>query len=74
MAATARAGQLNATCSSLLKKLCQKYDDLQEIDKIVNVIDKVDSVKLVMQDNIAMALKNCVKLESIDRVAGRMLS
>lgn len=31
---------------------------------------KVDSIKLVMQDNVDQALQNCVKLESIEKAAG----
>jgi hypothetical protein len=53
-----------------LQKICQKYDNLNEIDKLASVTLKVDSVKLVMQDNVDLALQNCVKLESIEKAAG----
>jgi hypothetical protein len=43
---------------------------LNEIDKLASVTLKVDSVKLVMQDNVDLALQNCVKLESIEKAAG----
>jgi hypothetical protein len=36
------------------------------VDKLAAVTKKVDAVKLVMQDNINIALQNCVKLESIE--------
>ena len=40
-----------------------------EVDKLAAVSKKVDSVKLVMQENVDIALQNCVKLESIERAA-----
>ncbi len=54
----------------MLQKICQKYDNLNEVDKLALVSAKVDSIKLVMQDNVDMALQNCVKLESIEKAAG----
>lgn len=56
-----------------MQKICQKYDNLNEIDKLASVTLKVDSVKLVMQDNVDLALQNCVKLESIEKAAGTWL-
>jgi len=53
----------------LLQKLCQKYDNLAEVDKLAGVAKKVENVKLVMQENVNMALQNCVKLESIEKQA-----
>jgi hypothetical protein len=53
----------------LLQKICQKYDNLNEIDKLASVTLKVESVKLTMQDNVDLALQNCVKLESIEKAA-----
>lgn len=50
----------------MLQKICAKYDNLAEIDKLAAVTRKVDAVKLVMQENINVALQNCVKLESIE--------
>jgi hypothetical protein len=55
----------------MLLKICQKYDNLAEVDKLAAVSKKVDSVKLVMQENVDMALQNCVKLESIEKAAGK---
>jgi len=46
-----------------------KYDNLAEVDKLAAVAKKVESVKLVMQENVDIALQNCVKLESIERAA-----
>jgi hypothetical protein len=61
---------LDSQCNTLLSKLCKKYDNLNEVDKLASVALKVDSIKLVMQDNVDMALQNCVKLESIEKAAG----
>jgi len=68
-ATTAKDRALDRSCSSLLQKICQKYDNLTEVDKLAAVAKKVDSVKLVMQENVDIALQNCVKLESIERAA-----
>jgi len=68
-ATTAKDRSLDKACSSLLLKICQKYDNLAEVDKLASVAKKVDSVKLVMKDNVDLALQNCVKLESIEKAA-----
>ena len=56
-------------CAPMLQKICAKYDNLAEVDKLASVTRKVESVKLVMQENIDVALQNCVKLESIEKQA-----
>jgi hypothetical protein len=43
---------------------------LNEIDKLASVTLKVDSVKLVMQDNVDLALQSCEKLEIMEKTAG----
>ena len=68
-AATARDRSLDKMCAPLLSNICAKYDNLAEVDKLASVTRKVESVKLVMQENIDVALQNCVKLESIERQA-----
>jgi hypothetical protein len=72
-ATSAKERELNKTCGDLLLKICRKYDNLAEVDKLSSVSAKVESVKLVMQDNIDIALQNCVKLESIGKAAGECL-
>jgi hypothetical protein len=57
----------------MLQKIAEKFDNLAEVDKLAAVSKKVDTVKLVMQENIDIALQNCVKLESIERAAGKAL-
>ena len=69
-ARTAKDGQLDRACGSLLLKICQKYDNITEIDKLAAVTQKVESVKLVMQDNVDLVLQTTVKLESIEKKAG----
>lgn len=68
-ASTAKDKALDKTCGSILLRICEKYDNLAEVDKLASVSRKVDTVKLVMQENVDLALKNCVKLESIERAA-----
>jgi len=68
-ATTAKERSLDKQCASILKMLCQKYDNLQEVDKLSAVKGKVDAVKIVMQENVDLALQNTVKLESIERAA-----
>jgi len=68
-ASTAKDRALDKTCAGLLQKICQKYDNVADVDKLAAVQKKVDTVKLVMQENVDIALQNCVKLESIERAA-----
>eukprot|EP01040_Poterioochromonas_malhamensis_P018061 gene18061-20968_t len=68
-ASTAKERSLDKTCSQMFGTICVKYDNLSEVDKLAAVAKKVDAVKLVMQENIDIALQNCVKLESIEKAA-----
>lgn len=63
---------LDDVCKSMLVSLCRKYDNLVQIDKIADLSAKVDSVKLVMQENIDIALQNCVKIESLEEAAEQL--
>jgi len=49
-----------------LKLFVKKYNNLAEVDKLSAVSQKIDSVKVTMQENVSLALTNCVKLESIE--------
>lgn len=71
-ATTAKERSLDKPSSSLLLKICQTYDNLAAVDKLSAVSKKVDSVKLVMQENVDIALQNCVKLESIEKAAAEL--
>jgi hypothetical protein len=63
---TAKEGGLSDTCKKLLVNLCEKYDNLAEIDKVTSTLGKVDVLKMKMQDNIRQALENSVTLEKIE--------
>lgn len=66
-AQTAKDNSLTKLCVTILKKIAEKYDDLASVDKTHAVLQKVDAVKLKMQENIDVAIQNCVKLESIEK-------
>jgi hypothetical protein len=68
-AATAKDGAFSRTCAQLFQKICDKYDNLSEVDKLSAVSKKVETVKLTMQENVDLALQNCVKLETIEAAA-----
>ena len=53
----------------MLQKLCVKYDNLIEVDNVAAVNRKIDSVKLVMLDNIGEALKNTEKIDLLNEQA-----
>ena len=69
-ASTAKDRALDKSASNLLLQTCQRFDNLAEVDKLAAISQKVESVKLVMQENVDLALQNCVKLESIEKAAG----
>ena len=69
-ATTAKERAFDRTCAPLFDKLCKKYDNLAEVDKLAALSKKVDTVKLTMQENVDLALQNCVKLEKIESQAG----
>ena len=50
----------------MFQALCNKYNNLAEVDKLSAVSQKIDAVRLTMQENVSVALQNCVKLESIE--------
>ncbi|KAJ8610179.1 hypothetical protein CTAYLR_008742 [Chrysophaeum taylorii] len=68
-ARTARESALTSECRALFKKLLIKYDDVSQIDQLGRTLEKVEGVKMIMQENIEIALKNCVSLEAIDKQA-----
>ena len=66
---TCKEKALDKACKSLFEKLCMKYDNLSEVDVLSGVTAKVESIKLVMQENVELALQNCVTLTSIEKKA-----
>ena len=69
---TCKEKALDKACKSLFEKLAQKYDNLSEVDVLSSVTAKVESVKLVMQENVELALQNCVQLSSIEEKAEQL--
>ncbi|KAH8091274.1 SNAP receptor [Aureococcus anophagefferens] len=63
--AASRESELTAACKSLFKKLCAKYDDLASIDQLNKTMAKVEGVKMIMQENIEIALQNCALIAVI---------
>jgi hypothetical protein len=68
-AGTAKARSLDRVANPILMGVCTKYDNVAEVDRLASVNRKVESVKLVMQENVDMALQNTVKLESLEKNA-----
>lgn len=64
-ARAAAANSLTKKCKPMLSSICQKYDDLKQIDKTSALLDKVETVKGTMQGNIANMLKNTEKADAI---------
>jgi hypothetical protein len=63
-------GALRGSCATLLKAMCGKYDNLDDIDKLASVTNKVELVRLVMEDNVRTALENTVIIEDIQDASG----
>lgn len=71
--ASAKENSLSKSFKDQFRKLCIKYNNPADVDALAATKRKVESVKLVMQDNIEMALRNCVKLESMEKATGIVL-
>ena len=59
---------LSHVTSGLLSELCDRFDDPSGVDTISRTVEKVESVKLIMQDNIETVLANTVQLEHMRRL------
>jgi hypothetical protein len=69
IATTAKSESLTSRCNNVMSVMMQKFNNLENADKLSHITRKVEAVKAVMQDNIDVSLKNCVKLENIERQA-----
>mmetsp|Transcript_8213 Transcript_8213/g.25708 ORF Transcript_8213/g.25708 Transcript_8213/m.25708 type:complete len:240 (-) Transcript_8213:53-772(-) len=67
-------GVLNGDLQGKFARLCAQYDDLANVDQLHATLAKVETVKIVMQDSIELALANCVSLEAIDQKADELQS
>jgi hypothetical protein len=64
---------LKQSCAGLLKDMCMKYDNL-EIDKLASVTKKVEVVRMVMEENVRIALENTCKIEAIQEETSELTS
>lgn len=69
---SAAPNTLNKPSKPILSKFCQKYSDVNSVDKASALIGKVEGVKVQMQDNIANMLQNMEKTESISDQANQL--
>lgn len=60
---------LSDSARSTFARMCEKWDNLYQVDTLGATQAKVEAVKLQMQDNLQVALENCVKLEKIEQDA-----
>eukprot|EP00816_Leptocylindrus_hargravesii_P012221 CAMPEP_0196803128 /NCGR_PEP_ID=MMETSP1362-20130617/2545_1 /TAXON_ID=163516 /ORGANISM="Leptocylindrus danicus, Strain CCMP1856" /LENGTH=254 /DNA_ID=CAMNT_0042174571 /DNA_START=100 /DNA_END=864 /DNA_ORIENTATION=+ len=65
MAMSATTNSLTKKATPMLKEACKKYDDLSSVDKTSSVLEKVEGVKIQMQDNIAAMLVNTETAEEL---------
>jgi vesicle-associated membrane protein 7 len=71
-AKSALPNSLNKASKPILTRFCQKYSDVQSVDKASALIGKVEGVKVQMQDNIASMLQNMEKTEDISDQANHL--
>ena len=71
-AKTAEEKTLTRKSKPILTKYCQKYAAPESVDKASALMQKVDSVKSQMQDNIASMLSNMEKTETISTQAEQL--
>ena len=57
---------LNKECMRLMKDLAARFDDRTKLDKVSDVAQRVDDVKIVMHDNIQSVLANTEKMEAVE--------
>jgi len=71
-AKTASANTMTTKSKSILKKVCKKYSNLEQVDKASALTGKIDDVKVQMQDNIASMLNNIEKTEAVSSQADQL--
>jgi len=71
-AKSAAPNSLNKQSKPILAKFCNKFSDVQSVDKASALIGKVEGVKVQMQDNIASMLQNMEKTEAISDQANHL--
>mmetsp|Transcript_18270 Transcript_18270/g.30466 ORF Transcript_18270/g.30466 Transcript_18270/m.30466 type:complete len:260 (-) Transcript_18270:300-1079(-) len=60
---------LSGYCKSHMSKICEKYDEIEQVDALARTNNKVENLKLAMQQNIEISLQNTVKMEDVQNRA-----
>ena len=58
--------QMNSQFTTICKKIYDKYNNPESIDKLIQITNKVNNVKDIMHENISQSMENLVKLETIE--------
>lgn len=66
---TTEKGELNAQGKQSLKALVDKYQEINKVNRISEINDDIDEVKLEMHQNIKKATDNLVKVDDLDKKA-----
>lgn len=62
---TARHSSLTRSSAELFRTLCDKYNTVENVDKVASVNMQVEEVKGVMQNNIQSVLRNQENIETL---------
>lgn len=62
---SARHSSLSRSANEAFQSLCQRYNNVENVDKVASVAMQVDEVKGVMQDNIQSVLRNQENIETL---------
>ncbi|CAN8065421.1 unnamed protein product [Agarophyton chilense] len=63
--ATARHSSLSRSAKHLFASLCEKYNNVHNVDKVASVSLQVEEVKGAMQNNIESVLRNQENIETL---------
>jgi len=58
-------GLNNRSCLKILKEACTKYEDSAKVDKVSQLMDKVEQIQGQMQDNVANMIENTESAQSL---------
>ena len=67
---TAKDNAFTTQFRDQMRKLCIKYNNPGDVDALAATHKKVTAAKIVMQENIQLALNNCVKIEHLEQQTG----
>mmetsp|Transcript_35309 Transcript_35309/g.56831 ORF Transcript_35309/g.56831 Transcript_35309/m.56831 type:complete len:243 (+) Transcript_35309:105-833(+) len=70
--AEAKAGQFASPLAEVMRDLIRSYNEPAKIDRVLEVHQKVDSLKFVMQDNVRKILETHASLESLEQSSSSM--